>query len=345
MEMRFGVIGLGSMGKRRVRCLKYLGYTSIVGFDPREDRAKEAKQKYGIECTTNLEDFLKQNLGFWIISTPPDIHHIYMRIAAEKGIPCFIEASVIDTGMEDFIRLTNKKKNGFYPSCTFLFHPAIQLIKKLIGQEKIGQITNVLYHSGQYLPDWHTYEKVSDYYVSKKETGGAREIVPFELTWLTKIFGFPEKIAGFYKKTIDIPGADSIEDTYNILASYPKMILNLSVDVVSRYATRKILINGELGQITWNWEDNIVNLYSAASGMWEALEYEQMPAVDGYNKNITEGMYIEEINSFINACQSEKIYPNTLLDDYRVLKLLDSAEDSATTGQIKKDEDWNINIG
>ena len=30
--MKFLVIGLGSMGKRRIRCLKYLGYENIIGF-------------------------------------------------------------------------------------------------------------------------------------------------------------------------------------------------------------------------------------------------------------------------------------------------------------------------
>ena len=49
---------------------------------------------------------------------------------------------------------------------------------------------------GSILPDWHTYEDVSEYYVSKKETGGGREIVPFELTWITLVLGFPKRVVG-----------------------------------------------------------------------------------------------------------------------------------------------------
>ena len=44
--MKFLVIGLGSMGKRRVRCLQALHYTDIVGFDPREDRRKVLNTHY-----------------------------------------------------------------------------------------------------------------------------------------------------------------------------------------------------------------------------------------------------------------------------------------------------------
>lgn len=344
MNKVFGVIGLGSMGKRRIRCLKHLGYSNIIGYDPRTDRSEEVNKLYGVECTSDIEDFYSRKFDFWIISTPPDIHYIFMQKSYEKKIPTFIEASVVDTNMLELINISKGIKNIFYPSCTFLFHPGIILISKLLNEKYLGDITNVLYHSGQYLPDWHTYEKVSDYYVSKKETGGAREIVPFELTWLTKIFGFPKQIVGFCKKTVNLIGAEEIDDTYNILADYPKMVLNLSVDVVSRCATRKLLINGSKGQLSWNWDDNFVNVFTTNNLTWDKIEYEQMPANNGYNKNITEEMYINEISCFINAVEGENIYPNSLIDDYRVLNLLYSCEKSQENKVFIQDENWNINI-
>ena len=79
-----------------------------------------------------------------------------------------------------------------------LFHPAIKDIKRIIQSGEFGNITNFSYHSGQYLPDWHPWEKVSEYYVSNRETGGGREIVPFELTWIADVIGFPKKVTGFF---------------------------------------------------------------------------------------------------------------------------------------------------
>ena len=43
--MKFLIVGLGSMGKRRVRNLQRLGMTDITGFDPRADRRDEAAGK------------------------------------------------------------------------------------------------------------------------------------------------------------------------------------------------------------------------------------------------------------------------------------------------------------
>ena len=54
--MKFLVIGLGSMGKRRIRCLQALGFQDIVGVDVREDRRQEAQTSYGIQAHSDYAD-------------------------------------------------------------------------------------------------------------------------------------------------------------------------------------------------------------------------------------------------------------------------------------------------
>ena len=43
------MVGLGSMGKRRIRNLQFLKNDDIIGFDLREDRCSEASKKYKIK--------------------------------------------------------------------------------------------------------------------------------------------------------------------------------------------------------------------------------------------------------------------------------------------------------
>jgi predicted dehydrogenase len=317
------------MGKRRARNLKALGFSNVSGFDLREDRRKEAETKNGIKTYASFEDACaSEHPHAFIISVPPDIHHVYMRVAVEMGIPFFIEASVVDTGMEELTIACKKKNVLAAPSSTMYFHPAIQKIFSLVRSGYLGNLTNVIYHSGQFLPDWHTYEKVSDFYVSKKETGGAREIVPFEMTWLCNLFGFPESVAATVKKTISIEGADEIDDTYNLLFDYRTFTLQLTIDVVSRCATRRLLINGSEKQLTWNWDDNAIRVFHPIKNEWETITYEVLDAAGGYNKNITEQMYIDEMNCFFNAVKGAGEFVNTLESDHRVLRLLYAAEES-----------------
>ena len=317
------VIGLGSMGKRRIRNLQALGLTTVFGFDKREDRTKEASSLYNISCFTDFDEALKKvSPKAFVISLPPDIHHVYMKKAIELNIPFFVEASVVDTDMEVIIAAAKSKKVFAAPSSTMYFHPAIKKIVELVRSNYLGDISNVLYHMGNYLPDWHTYEKVSDFYVSKKETGGAREIVPFELTWITKLFGFPKQLVSTVKKTIEIEGAKEIDDTYNSILDYGKYTMMLTVDVVTRSAVRRLLINGSLRQLEWDWNDQCIRVFHHDKQTWEKFTYEALSAASGYNKNITEQMYIDEMNAFLKGIENPSSYVNTLEEDHKVLKVL-----------------------
>jgi len=327
--MKFLVIGLGSMGKRRIRNLKSNGQNEIFGFDVREDRRKEVEEKYNISTFDSLNKILKSfNIDAFIISVPPDKHIEYVNIALDNNIHCFIEASVTDEGMLDIIERSKVKTDvKICPSCTLRFHPSVKLIKNIISSDMIGKVSNFSYHSGQYLPDWHPWEKISDYYVSNKKTGGCREIVPFELTWLNCIFGKLKKVCGFNSKTIEL-GVD-IDDVYASVLEYENNILGtLLVDVVSRVAIRKLVINGDNGQIQWDWNKRVVDLYSAKENRWIHYDEPEGKAELGYNQNIIEEMYIEEIEHFINSIEKKKEFPNNLKEDYDILQALYQIEQS-----------------
>jgi predicted dehydrogenase len=327
--MKVLVIGLGSMGKRRIRCLKSLGFSleDIAGMDLSPARREETATLHGIATYDSLDAALKQHAPkALVISVPPDAHHIYMKKAAQLRLPFFVEASVVDTDLDAVIALAKQAGIVAAPSSTLYFHPAIQTIAQVLKKGVLGKVSNILYHSGQYLPDWHTYEHVREYYVSNPATGGAREIVPFELTWLVEVLGWPRRVAGMFRKTIDIEGAPEIDDTYNALLDYGDFLLNLSVDVVSRNATRRLLINGDKKQLRWDWSEKSIQLFDPAGDVWEALPYTMGQAQEGYNANIGENMYIDELGAFIKAVRGEALFVNTLEKDHMVLKILYAIE-------------------
>jgi predicted dehydrogenase len=326
--MNFLIVGLGSMGKRRIRCLNALGYKgSISGFDLRKDRREEAKNLYGIPIIPEVTEAVLKKFDCLIISVPPDIHIQYIRLAINAKIPAFVEASVNIEGLVELNREAKDKGVFIGPSCTMLYHPAIKDIRRILDSNEFGKITNFSYHSGQYLPDWHPWEKVSDYYVSQRETGGAREIVPFELTWIVDLIGFPEKVTGFFGKTMNV-GAD-IDDSYVISMDFGHCLGSLTVDVVSRFATRSLILNLEKAQLIWNWNDREIRIYDAVNQRWIHYKNPEGSSVAGYNKNIIDDMYIEELRTFISAAFENQKYPNSLDNDIAVLKLLNRSEGNA----------------
>lgn len=327
--MKFLVTGLGSMGKRRIRCLQALGYKDVAGFDLRQDRREESQQKYGIKTYGDVSLAVKEfGPDAFIISVPPDVHHEYMKLATKNKKHFFVEASVVDTDLESIEKSLAHLDIVAAPSSTMTFHPAIRRIAEIVNSGELGAISNIIYHSGQYLPDWHTYENVSDYYVSNPATGGAREIVPFELTWITNILGFPARVCGNVRKTIDIKGAEKIDDTYNFLLDYETYLASVTIDVVSRSAVRRLLVNGDQKQLVWDWNRNNILLYVPEEKQWQALEYHMASAESGYNPNIGENMYIDELKAFIDAIEGKGPFINNLENDHKVLKLLYAIEES-----------------
>jgi len=333
--MNFLIVGLGSMGKRRIRCLKVLGYNNIFGFDCREDRRVEAKEKYAIKTYSNFLHALNEVKPLaLIISVPPDMHNEFIKIAIKNKMHFFVEASVVDNDIEIIKQNLEQIDIVAAPSATLLFHPAIKKISEIIKTNTLGKISNIILHSGQYLSDWHPYENVSDFYVSNPITGGAREIIPFELTWFTKLFGFPQRVCGNFRKTISIKGAELIDDTYNFLLDYRDFLASITVDVVSRHATRRLLINGEKKQLIWDWDVNCIKVFDPTNLKWNDIPYKMESAEVGYNPNIGENMYIDEIKCFVESIDGKHPFINTIENDHKVLKLLYAIEESDKTSKF-----------
>jgi len=326
--MRFLIVGLGSMGKRRVRNLQYLKAGEIAGFDPRADRRAEAADKYQIPTFGDFDEacasFAPDAL---VISTPPDLHLRYARLALENNRHYFSEASVVDDEMDELIALSGEHPGVVAaPSCTLRYHPSIQTIKRLVESEEFGKPLLLTYQAGQWLPDWHPWEDYRSFYVSKRETGACREIVPFELSWLTWLLGPISVITGMRGKlsTLD---AD-IDDAYQVLFKFRSGTLgHLLVDVIARAPVRSLRLLSEHSTIEWDATKSAVRLFRAATQAWEEIPEPERIQEPGYV--YAENMYIEEMRDFVAACRGEKAWGYTLEDDKRILNLLSVIEESS----------------
>ena len=329
------VVGLGSMGKRRIRCLQSLGVAEIVGYDPREDRRTEAADRYKIDIISNVDAINFNDISVVVISTPPDFHTPYMEMAIRARKPFFIEASVLSKGLQQINVAAQEAGVVAAPSATLLFHPAVRRIIEAATSGSLGKLNLVTYHSGQYLPDWHSYEGVEEYYVSRKQTGGAREIVPFELSWLTRLTGYPQSVHAQVTNNRVIPGAPEIDDTYLLSFSAPNCAaVSLAVDVVARAAQRRLMISGSKGLLTWDWNEGLVRIYHSETKQTEEWRYQTGQAATGYNANIGEQMYIDEVKAFLDAAAGKGKFPNDLAEDIRILAIMEAAEASSAS---KKD--------
>jgi len=218
------------------------------------------------------------------------------------------------------------------PSCTMRFHPAVQKMRERIEAGAIGKPLFLTHHVGQYLPDWHPWEDYRTFYVAKRETGAAREIVPFELNWMAYLFGPVTSVAGERSKLSSLEV--DIEDIYSTLTSFESGVrCNLVIEVISRPAIRRARIVGEEGTLIWDWTARRVEEWSASVGDW--VIHDDPPPVEGPGGAwVAENMYIEEMRGYLRAIrEGEQAYPFSLEEDAALLRALGEVERSSDDGR------------
>ena len=319
------------MGKRRIRNLSILGYTDILGFDPRSDRRKESEKKYGLQTFSSIVDALKKSPDAMIISTPPDLHTKYAKIAIKNKIHFFTEVNLASKEISDILKCLLNSKIVGVPSCTMLFHPIIITLKKLLEKQTIGKVLFIDHHFGHYLPDWHPWEDYRKFYVSKKSTGGAREIVPFELVWIKSIFPKIKSVSANVKKISNLDV--KIDDIYQIMFEMKsKTLCNLTVDVITQPSIKETKIVGEKGVLICNYSTGEIKI--GKNEKWTVKKLKIGKVAPGYKGNTgQESLYEDEMRSFVNSIKKKQKYPHSFKDELEILQILDLIETSSKKGK------------
>ena len=182
------VIGLGSMGKRRVRLLKRARpEAALCGVDLSPARREEG-EGLGLSMYESLEAALAaQAPRAAFVCTAPITHAKIIAQLLQAGVPVFTELNLVDDGYDELIAAAKEKGVPLFLSSTMLYRGETQYIKRRV--QEFSRPVNYIYHIGQYLPDWHPWENYKNFFVGDKRTGGVREIFGIDLPWLLDTFG------------------------------------------------------------------------------------------------------------------------------------------------------------
>ena len=301
--MNILVVGLGSMGKRRVRLLQelYPDYR-IFGVNGRESRRKEAEALFGIRCFERLADVDVQ-IDCAFVCTPPLTHASVIKECLSRGWHVFTELNLVSDGYEDNIRLAAEKGCKLFLSSTFLYREEIRYLQSHISSDAKW---NYIYHIGQYLPDWHPWENYKDFFAGNSRSNGCREIMAIELPWLTRLFGSVLDASAVSDKMTDLQ--IDYHDNYMIQLAHTggnKGVL--IVDVVSPCAVRNFEAYTEGRYLRWNGTPDTLFEYNADRSVLEPVQLtEAAEHMDGYRAFVVENAYKNEIREFFDVVLNGK---------------------------------------
>ncbi len=324
--MKIIIIGLGSMGRRRIRLLKNISNDFIIyGIDNNEKRRQQVECEFDIRTDSDLSrclEAIKPDCA--IVSTSPLSHAEIIEECLRYGCHVFTELNLVDDGYEKNIKLARDNNKVLFLSSTFLYREEIQYIEKAVKEEKSK--INYSYHVGQYLPDWHTWESINDYFVSNRRTNGCRELFAIELPWLIDVFGDIKSFNVISDKNSNLP--IDYNDNYMLLIEHTNGNKGLlCVDVVSRKAVRNLEIYNEQLYMTWDGSPLGLKKYNIQDKKDENVcLYNKIDMQEGYAKFVVENAYRNELEAFFDAISGKKKIKYTFEDDLQVLHIINKIE-------------------
>lgn len=322
--MNIAVIGLGSMGKRRIRLIHemYPDY-NIFGVDTRQDRINESAKLLtgggGLMCFNFLEE-ISEDVNCAFVCTSPLSHADIISQCLSKGWHVFTELNLVDKGYSRNIALSHQKKLKLFLSSTFLYREEIKFIRSRISTNLKW---NYIYHIGQYLPDWHPWENYRDFFIGHKETNGCREIMAIEFPWLVMTFGEVSEIRVLSDRitTLNI----DYDDNYMLQVQHKNGNKGvIVVDVVSPHAERKFEAYTENHYISWDGTPESLREYNTENKTLEPPELsEKAERQEGYNAFVVENAYKAEIREFFDVVTKDKKPVYDFEKDREILALID----------------------
>lgn len=320
--MKIMVVGLGSMGKRRIRLIRDLyPECCIIGVDGRSDRRQCAESEYAIRCVGNIED-IEDTPECAFVCTSPLSHAAVISKCLSLGCHVFSEINLISDGYDENIALAKDKGVTLFLSSTFLYREETRYISDSISK---GKKYNYVYHIGQYLPDWHPWENYKDFFVGDKRTNGCREILAIELPWITRCFG---RVIASSSVSDRLTGLNiSYDDNYMIMLTHENGNKGvLIVDVVSPVAVRKLEAYTEGEYISWDGSPDSIKKFDPKTGQAESISLsEEAEHIDGYRTFIVENAYRNEIKAFFDVVDGARpVYD--FESDKEIISLIDSIE-------------------
>ncbi len=322
------VIGLGSMGRRRIRLIKQIDESiQITGVDSREDRREEAVRLYGITAMDNLDIALEHSCDAAFVCTSPLSHAALISKCLEKNLHVFTELNLVSDGYEKNIKLAEERDRILFLSSTWCYREELRYITKEAASSKT--VPSYMYHIGQYLPDWHPWESYTDYFIGDNRTNGCREIMALEFPWLTKAFGKITDISVKKGKKTNLN--IGYNDSYLLLLEHESGTQGVvAVDVVSRKPVRNLEVFSEDMYLTWDGSANGLKQYDLITKEEKKIElYDAVDKQSNYAAFIVENAYKNEIKAFFECIRSggkiKAAYDFS--DDLEVLALIDRIED------------------
>jgi len=307
MMRNVGILGLGSIGRRHARILNSID-KNIDFFAYRTKNSSITDTPKYIK-NIDKQGFYSKSFDLIIISNPSSMHLITLKEVLKTGNTkkIFVEKPFcLQSEINECKKLLSKnKKKAIIPGNSFRFHPAIDIIKKIIKSKKLGRPIECLAHFGTSMPDWHPYEDYRKSYASRKDLGGGvMHTSIHELDLVCHLFGKP-KLQSFFTSNVFLKEID-VEDVAHILLTMDNCkTVNVSLNYYQKPLSRFLKICFEKGTVSWNFMDKFLSI--------QTDKKDDKKKIDNRIDAMYENMWKDIIKNKMEKFEMESVYNSLII--------------------------------
>jgi predicted dehydrogenase len=276
------VIGLGSMGQRRLESLKALGVEAVA-----------LTRAVGAGSLSSREEVDEWGADAVVVCSPTSRHLDDVRWALEGGRHVFVEkplAASLD-GVDEVVELAERSGLCLAVGYNLRFHPGLETIRAAIESRSIGRLLSARLEVGQFLPDWHPEEHYRESYVAQAGLGGGALLTLSHELDLALWIGGPAKDAGGIAKRVSTLELD-VDDVAEVLLEHDSgAVTSVHVDLLDRAYNRRSRWVGSEATLVWEWEGPVLRKVGAREDvLWKDGSF------------TIEETYRRELADFLTAC-------------------------------------------
>jgi len=228
--MKVLIIGFGSIGKRHYDVLSKLSEVQSIDLVTKQNI--ENKICYiNLEVVNNINQY-----DYFVIASETNKHFEQLKFL-EKNVKdklIFCEKPLFESKQDLEI-----KNNRVFIGYVLRFHPLLEKLKEFVKNEKILLVNA---KCGQYLPSWRPNTDYKNCYSAKKEEGGGVLLdLSHEIDYVQWLCGKLQTLNSIKEKVSDLE-ISSDDLTMLIGKTYRNILVNISIDYISKITHRKLLV-------------------------------------------------------------------------------------------------------
>lgn len=250
--IRVAVIGLGNMGKHHARNYSLLSDVELVAVcDLRKELADLTAKKFGCKAYYNYQEMLeKEQIHAVSIAVPTKYHREVGLACINRGLDVLIEKPIASNLAEAREIISQAKEKSVILQVGHIerFNPAVQKLKEIIRDGKLGEVTSIIARRVGAVP------------VQVRDANVIIDLAVHDIDIINYLYELlPETVLGNIGKAI----IEKREDYAEIFLKYGKRSGYIQVNWITPIKIRNLSVTGSKGYAELNYLTQELTVYES----------------------------------------------------------------------------------